>query len=224
VLQDAVTAAGGIDAMVQAMQSFPEAVDIQLNCCHAFRDLCDTNADESHICAVGVAGGLNVLISATQRALSADIAIYGCGALRNIGRRGNAIVVAIATGGGFSAIACAMRRYSKRMKVQECGCYTINELCKEAPQTAAVIAAVGGVKLALSAMQSHAESVEVQEQGSAVLSTLSKLHPVALEIRAADGIAVLASAMRRHAASRELRSKGNTIFENIVGRERSVRS
>jgi hypothetical protein len=230
VLQDAVTAAGGIDAMVQSMQSFPEAVDIQHNCCLAMRALCDGSAGvyQSHAGPIVVAGGIGAVVAATRRAVSVEVAGFGCDVLRNFGLASKSYIDMIAAAGGFAAVVSAMQRYPASTEVQCKGCRVLVDACKSAtvPHAAVAIAAAGGVEVVVSAMQRHAESVEVQEHGCEVLSALSKHSPtIATAVAAAGGLDAVVSAMRRHAAaSSKLRDNGNGTIENIVGRERAVRA
>jgi hypothetical protein len=166
--QTAIVSAGGVEAVLGAMQAHPAHVDVLKNGCHALANLASANT--ANQTAIASAGGVEAVLGAMQaHPADANLLKETCCALMHFSRRHPSNQAAIVSAGGVEAVLRAMRSHPADLDVQRFCCGVLVNLVTGNVKRQAFVVAAGAVELTLGAMQAHPADVNLQEWGRFVL-------------------------------------------------------
>ena len=115
-----IAGAGGIEAVVVAMQTHAQSADVQRNGCRA---LCSLASGDGIRTRIAGAGGIEAVVAAMQtHAQSADVQQNGCGALWSLAVSHAENKARIAAAGGIEAVVKAMQTHARNEAIQKYGC------------------------------------------------------------------------------------------------------
>lgn len=217
--QSSIAACGGIELLLQALEAFPAALDIQEPGVAAIASLSrDHVANGVHF---GDLGGIGAVLFAMQAFPAAgDLQGWALLALRNLAWSSTGNCSAITSAGGVDTCVATMRQHRGLVRVQGCGCALLGNLSLVSAEQRHVIAAGGGVEAVVSALAAHVEEAKVQCCGFAALGNLAldsaEVRAAAL---AAGGLELVVKAMRVHVEVSEVQELGCSVLRNLAHAE-----
>jgi hypothetical protein len=180
--QDAIGAAGGVHAVLAAMQRHVDCVDVQESGCWALSHL--VHRSVAHASAMVCGGGLGIVLCAMRRHPQA-VTVQECGmtALRGllhvVGHGcGDAMCsTAVAPAAAVEDVLVTMRQHVHSAALQQVGCAALLTLAGSSNDNKALIVARGGVEAVVAAMRRHVSCVEAQLLGCDALKTALTQQP-----------------------------------------------
>ena len=164
-----MAAAGGIEAVVEAMKAHLSNPDVQHQGCGALGNIA-VNADNNVL--VAKAGGIGAVVEAMKAHPSiADVQHRGCGALMSIaGNADNEVLVARA--GGIEAVVGAMKAHPSNADVQWDGLGALVNIGWSSTKICQCIVNAGGKDMVMQAQSLHHSHSGVQEKCKELLQKL----------------------------------------------------
>ena len=202
VLSDSLTVileSGGIKAIVNTMQSFPEDDEIEESCLsilslvfeknhrvvmktlednlssvlvqkHALKALLKFQLSEADKLEIVSSGGIEVVVAGMEHQESSQaIQLDACKVLCKLSALSDSPTV-ISESGGIKAVVNAMNRFPEYVEIQELSLSILSSV-----GLLEVVLKSGGIQSLISAMNVHHGSVQVQTSGCAILSSAKLL-------------------------------------------------
>jgi len=167
----AISAAGGIPVIIDAMAQRIASPSIQRVGCSAIQNL---SCNEDNEVAIAEAGGISTIVAAMDMYLeNTKLQHKACAALRNLAASNNDNRTRIRREGGVTSIINAMRVHDDQKHVQEVACSALGNLCLQNEDNRVAIAKAGGISRIMLALLTHADVAGVQEKGCRALYNLS---------------------------------------------------
>ena len=169
-----IVAAGGIEAVVAAMNAHMGVADVQEYGCGALGVIA-AMADENQV-KVAAAGGIEAVVAAMKAHRGvADVQKEGCLALTFIADAAENQAKVVAAAGGIEVVVAAMNAHRAVANVQESGCSALYVI---APDAAAAwnwtkVAAMSGIEAVVVAMNAHRGVADVQGLGCKALFAIA---------------------------------------------------
>ena len=165
--------AGGVEAIVQAMDRHPAACTLQEEACAALGNLAHGQLENrARIVASGGAAAVVRTMTGVHRGVP-NLSWKGCAALWTLagGEPSEGCHAAIGEAGGIAAVLSTLRQHRAVEFVQEKGCGALANLALSDVQQSAILEG-GGLSLVVAALRRFPGSPSVQEKGRAALWNL----------------------------------------------------
>lgn len=164
----------GLKVLVQALQAFPNNLDLQSKLCSTLAHLTTRN---NYCQEVLDLGGLTLLGSLLATCGDhQDLARQVLSALRAMACN-DAVKDAIVRAGGTETIVATMTRHLTSPQVCERSCAALSVLALRRPEHCRIIMECGGVQAAVQAMKAHPQEVSVQKQACILIRNLTSRSP-----------------------------------------------
>ncbi len=168
-----IGAAGGVEAIIQAMTAHPGSCALQEQATSALGNL--AHRQPQNRTRIVAAGGVTAVVRAMSGAhkCSATLGWKSCAALWTLagGETSEGCHAAIGAEGGVAAVLSTLRQHPAVEFVQEKGCGALANLALADVQQAAILEG-GGLSLVVTALKRFPASSSVQEKGRAALWNL----------------------------------------------------
>jgi hypothetical protein len=156
--QDDIVAAGGVSAVLLAMQRHVDAAAVQESGCGVLQHLVPVRPNVVNATSVVHAGGVDVVLSAMRRFIdNVAVQMAACGALCRLACVDEA-AAAIAGAGGIVDAVTSMQRHSTVVDIQCAGGTLLSLLAARSDTNAAAVAAAGGIDVIVAALEHFADS------------------------------------------------------------------
>ena len=193
--QAAIGAAGGLEALADAIKDFQEDMIVLEGCLLALSNLCIPEENWNHVIE-------GKLIEAVVGVMSSNVENcglqeHGCAVLANLSLHDRARKY-IRDAGGCDTIVVSMVVNPMDVDVQNQALVALRNLCAKDEENRVLLASAGAIDAVIGAMQCHRNDAKIQERGSWVLSILGSVDDNKLYIGENGGIDVLVRSMCVH--------------------------
>ena len=217
---EAVATAGGIVAIIMALQQHRTHAGVQTQGCGALKNLAVDrhgigNAQIKE--AICLKGGIAAVVAAVQQnRMHVDVLEEGCRTLRYL-TDGNAQgKLRVAEADGISVIVTALQQNPMHTGLQEQGCAALRYMAEDNPSNMMMIATKRGIQAIVSALKQHRIDADVQEQGCGALANLINNEDIEMAIGNAGGAAVIVAALKQHPRHVGVQEQGCTALCSLV--------
>ena len=201
--QAPIREAGGIQAILRAMQRHVTSEDVQQCACKALTNLA---ANIGNRFTIADAGGLSrIVLAMKHHSRNENVQGYACKAITNLSRNNITIKRDITHLGGIDCIVSAMRQHSCSEYVQEYACKALSNLVRNNEDSVAVIERTGVIECIIAAMHSYLPNDNLQLYACRTFSYLATHHEF-MKRRMLEGNAIscLTAIMRKHEENKKL--------------------
>jgi hypothetical protein len=218
--RSAVSAAGGVGALVGAMLAHPAAVRVQRFGCSALSHLVSDRAECAR--AAVAAGAMRAVCAALEaHRTNASVQAAGSVALNNMMARSADVASEAIAAGLCASLAAAMRAHPRNAGVQGAALAALHATLASV-QACATACDAGGVETTIAAMRAHAGDTGVQNFGCRTLAALHRHTDVARSSRVAtrlrDTTQAVCDALATHPADASVQMSGCMAIATITAR------
>jgi hypothetical protein len=172
--RSAIARAGGLLALIRAMEDHVNDVAIQIASCSALERLA---LDPENEIAIAEIGGVDAVLGAMMcHFKNADLHEAAWSTLWNLTCVNSAEEMTIDTAGGMQAIVSCMKQHINNPMVQKNACGALTNLCLHSEARLQALSDAGGFVAISSALQKHFKNPEVRKQASFALTSLLESH------------------------------------------------
>ncbi len=220
--QDAIGAAGGVDAVLSSMQRHVDSVAVQESGCGALWHLVHRHIANATAMVCG--GGLGVVLRA-MRLYRESVAVQECGAVAlqclmgclDVLGAESAPCALPASAVGVEDVLTTMQGHGHSSTVQQVCCCGLLALAACNAANVPLIVARGGVEAVVTAMRRHGDCVQTLRRGCAVLHSVAAVSTEnASVVATAGGVEVVLAAMRRFGKSLPLHVSGSGVLQSVL--------
>ena len=218
--KEAVATAGGIVAIITALQQHRTHAGVQKQGCGALKNLAVDrhgigNAQiKEAICLKG--GIAAVVVALQQNRTHVDVLEEGCRTLRYLADGNAQGKLQVAEADGISVIVMALQQNPMHMGLQEQGCAALRYIAEDNPSNMMIIATKKGIQAIVSALKHHRIDADVQEQGCGALANLINNDIIETAIGNAGGVAAIVAALKQHPRSEGVQKQGCIALYGLV--------
>jgi len=202
---DAISNAGGIDPVLEAMKTHVHNPSVVTWACSAIACLAFNN--ENNQTLIFKKEGLSLIGQVMQTHITdANVQMHACSALRNMAAD-NALIHA-AAGQYIDRVVKAMLAFPRDVLLAEESCGTIWNLCA-LPENQQIAASCGAVACVVRAINTHSESPVVQDEGcGAILAMATKNLGNQAAVADEGGLLAVLNALRAHPDNAQVQQSG----------------
>jgi hypothetical protein len=172
--RSAIARAGGLLALIRAMEDHVNDVAIQIAACSALERLA---LDPENEIAIAEIGGVDAVLGAMMcHFKNAELHEAAWSTLWNLTCVNSAEEMTIDTAGGMQAIVSCMKQHINNPMVQKNACGALTNLCLHSEARLEALSDAGGFVAISSALQKHFKNPEVRKQASFALTSLLESH------------------------------------------------
>ena len=213
--QEDIVKAGGIEAVVKAMDRFPSHSGTQDEACWVLGTLA---INDDHKSAIAEKGGLRAIILAMY--LLENNAEFQTTCLEVISHLVNGHMlnkVVVCESGGISPIVTAMNQHSTSTRILGLAIMLLANIAADCGVAKTMIIEAGGIAAIFSAMMAHKTNVEIQECGCGFIANLSCSNDTAkFLVSQSGGIGFVLAAMKNHGPDPGVQEHALYALQNLA--------
>ena len=218
--RSALLEAGGLGALLEAMERHEANVEVQRNGCAA---LCSIALGDTTCKKALVKAGAPIAITAAMAAHETDKELQQFGSwVVQLAAVTSKECIDISNTGGAAAVAGAMMNFVEDLTIQRRGCGALGSLASGGDTEEArkkicqMVVAAGGPSAIKLALEEHSGDATLQASGLAALSSLAYVSATSRSILVQLGICEsIVAAMKAHPTSVQVQCDGCRALENI---------
>ena len=213
--QEGVLKAGGIEAIVEAMDKFPSHHGIQDEACWVLGTLAINDEQKS---AIAEKGGLRAIILAMYLLeTNAEFQATCLEVTNHLVDDHMLNKVVVCELGGISPIVTAMNEHSANTRVLGLAIMLLANIAADCGVAKTMIIEAGGIAAIFSAMMAHKASAEIQECGCGFIANLSCSNNTAkFMVSQSGGIGFILTAMKNHGPDPRVQEHALYALQNLA--------